>query len=174
MYILPPPLRRAPEILFQPTMVGIDQCGVSDTIEYVLSSYPLDVQQRLVQVCALTLSSHFCKSGFSCCTVIASICDTEQLSRLFLLCSFLSAQRNCHFQMYGYDSWCNKVVMALVFSLSPPECLRNRGYISPPQFLRATDYRSSSYAPVPVFILRGECHPQTPGWLARGECLGAG
>lgn len=40
---------RAPEILFQPTMVGVDQCGISDTIEYVLQSYSADIQQRLVE-----------------------------------------------------------------------------------------------------------------------------
>lgn len=50
-------LYRAPEILFQPTMVGVDQCGVSDTIEYVLQSFPSDLQQRLVEVTPL-ISTH--------------------------------------------------------------------------------------------------------------------
>ena len=40
---------RAPEIVFQPPMVGVDQCGVSDTIEYILQGYPPDVQQRLAE-----------------------------------------------------------------------------------------------------------------------------
>ena len=31
-------------------MVGVDQCGVSDTIEFILQYYPPDVQQRLVEV----------------------------------------------------------------------------------------------------------------------------
>ena len=41
---------RVPEIIFQPTMVGVDQCGISDTIEFILQYYPPDVQQRLVDV----------------------------------------------------------------------------------------------------------------------------
>ena len=41
---------RAPEVLFQPSMVGIDQSGLSDCLEYVLQYYPADVQQRLVEV----------------------------------------------------------------------------------------------------------------------------
>lgn len=41
---------RAPEIIFQPSMLGIDQSGLSDTLEYVLQYFPPDVQQRLVQV----------------------------------------------------------------------------------------------------------------------------
>lgn len=41
---------RVPEVLFQPTMVGVDQGGVSSTMEYVLQTYPPDVQQRLVDV----------------------------------------------------------------------------------------------------------------------------
>ena len=31
-------------------MVGVDQSGVSDIIEFVLNYYPPDVQQRLVEV----------------------------------------------------------------------------------------------------------------------------
>ena len=41
---------RVPEIVFQPTVVGVDQCGVSDTIEFILQYYPPEVQQRLVEV----------------------------------------------------------------------------------------------------------------------------
>lgn len=41
---------RAPEIVFQPTMVGVDQSGLAETMDFVLQYYPLDVQQRLVQV----------------------------------------------------------------------------------------------------------------------------
>ena len=46
-------MHRAPEVLFQPTIVGVDQCGISDTIEYILQSYPSDLQQRLVEVTPL-------------------------------------------------------------------------------------------------------------------------
>ncbi len=38
---------RVPEVIFQPPMVGVDQGGVSQTIDYVLHYY---LQQRLVQV----------------------------------------------------------------------------------------------------------------------------
>ena len=41
---------RAPEVMFQPTMVGVDQCGLVDALELILHSYPSDVQQRLVNV----------------------------------------------------------------------------------------------------------------------------
>ena len=36
-------------------MVGVDQCGISDTIEYILHSYPPDLQQKLVQVSYILL-----------------------------------------------------------------------------------------------------------------------
>ena len=45
-----PLLPRVPEIVFQPTMVGVDQCGLLDTMEYILQTYPADIQQRLVNV----------------------------------------------------------------------------------------------------------------------------
>ncbi len=41
---------RAPEVLFQPSILGIDQSGLSDCLEYVFSYYPHDLQQRLAQV----------------------------------------------------------------------------------------------------------------------------
>ncbi len=41
---------RAPEVLFQPSILGIDQSGLSDCLEYMLNYYPQDLQQRLAQV----------------------------------------------------------------------------------------------------------------------------
>ena len=43
-------LCRVPEVIFQPPMVGVDQGGLSETIDYVLKYYSADTQQRLVQV----------------------------------------------------------------------------------------------------------------------------
>ena len=43
-------LPRVPELLFQPSMVNVDQSGLVDVIESVLQTYPTDVQQRLVDV----------------------------------------------------------------------------------------------------------------------------
>ena len=39
-------------------MVGVDQCGISDTIEFILQYYPPEVQQRLVEVTELELCKH--------------------------------------------------------------------------------------------------------------------
>ena len=39
-------------------MVGVDQCGISDTIEFILQYYPIDVQQRLVDV---SIGYHYAK-----------------------------------------------------------------------------------------------------------------
>lgn len=44
---------RASEVLFQPSMIGLDQCGLVDVIEGVLSGYTPDVQNRLMNVCHL-------------------------------------------------------------------------------------------------------------------------
>ena len=33
-------------------MVGIDQCGVGETMEYILQTYPKELQQRLADVSA--------------------------------------------------------------------------------------------------------------------------
>lgn len=52
-----PPFRRAPEIVFQPPMVGVDQSGLSETMEFVLQYYTPEVQQRLVQVSYLPIKS---------------------------------------------------------------------------------------------------------------------
>ncbi len=41
---------RVPEVMFQPSLLGVDQSGLSDCLEYVLNYHPPSVQQRLVQV----------------------------------------------------------------------------------------------------------------------------
>ena len=40
---------RGPEVLFQPSMVGEDHCGISDTLEFILKQYPPEVVERIVQ-----------------------------------------------------------------------------------------------------------------------------
>lgn len=41
-------------------MVGVDQCGISDTIEFILQYYPPEVQQRLVEVNTHTCIYNYC------------------------------------------------------------------------------------------------------------------
>ena len=41
---------RVPELLFQPSMIGMDQGGLSETLEFVLNKFPPHQLQRLVQV----------------------------------------------------------------------------------------------------------------------------
>ncbi|KAL5467704.1 hypothetical protein EMCRGX_G031967 [Ephydatia muelleri] len=45
---------RVPEIVFQPMMVGVDQSGVTETLDFVLHKYSPDVQQRLVNNVVVT------------------------------------------------------------------------------------------------------------------------
>nr|XP_031543689.1 actin-related protein 5 [Vicugna pacos] len=45
---------RAPEIIFQPSLIGEEQAGVAETLQYVLDRYPTDVQELLVQNVFLT------------------------------------------------------------------------------------------------------------------------
>ncbi|ESP04525.1 hypothetical protein LOTGIDRAFT_136147, partial [Lottia gigantea] len=45
---------RVPELLFQPSMVGIEQAGISETLDYVLKKYQPDDQNKLVQCVFLT------------------------------------------------------------------------------------------------------------------------
>ncbi|XP_045151438.1 actin-related protein 5 [Echinops telfairi] len=45
---------RAPEIIFQPSLIGEEQAGVAETLQYVLDRYPKDVQETLVQNVFLT------------------------------------------------------------------------------------------------------------------------
>lgn len=40
---------KVPEILFQPSILGHDQAGISETIEFILNRFPEDVQQKLVE-----------------------------------------------------------------------------------------------------------------------------
>lgn len=45
---------RAPEIVYQPSMIGVDQCGLTETVELLLNSFPTDIQQRLVNCVHVT------------------------------------------------------------------------------------------------------------------------
>lgn len=38
-----------PEILFQPSLVGVDQRGILDTLEYMLNEYPDEIQKRIAR-----------------------------------------------------------------------------------------------------------------------------
>ena len=41
---------RIPELLFQPSMMGVEQAGITETIQFVLSKYPAEIQNKLTQV----------------------------------------------------------------------------------------------------------------------------
>uniref|UniRef100_A0A8C9L9Q4 Actin-related protein 5 n=1 Tax=Pavo cristatus TaxID=9049 RepID=A0A8C9L9Q4_PAVCR len=45
---------RAPEIIFQPSLIGEDQTGIAETMQYVLERYPKEQQAVLVQNVFLT------------------------------------------------------------------------------------------------------------------------
>lgn len=45
---------RAPEIIFQPSLIGEEQAGIAETLQYILDRYPKDVQEMLVQNVFLT------------------------------------------------------------------------------------------------------------------------
>lgn len=45
---------RAAEVLFQPSMIGIGEAGLAETIDYVLKLFPAEDQQRLVDNIFLT------------------------------------------------------------------------------------------------------------------------
>lgn len=45
---------RAPELLFQPSMIGSSQAGLAETIEYVLKSYPESIAMSIVKNVYLT------------------------------------------------------------------------------------------------------------------------
>ncbi|XP_076786270.1 actin-related protein 5 isoform X1 [Arvicanthis niloticus] len=45
---------RAPEIIFQPSLIGEEQAGIAETLHYVLDRYPKAIQDTLVQNVFLT------------------------------------------------------------------------------------------------------------------------
>lgn len=45
---------RAPEIIFQPSLIGEEQAGIAETLHYVLDRYPEAIQDTLVQNVFLT------------------------------------------------------------------------------------------------------------------------
>eukprot|EP00051_Salpingoeca_urceolata_P003012 m.54483 g.54483 ORF g.54483 m.54483 type:complete len:785 (+) comp12465_c0_seq2:47-2401(+) len=45
---------RAPELVFQPTMIGVDQMGLAEAVAVVLQAYPADMQDTLAQNIFLT------------------------------------------------------------------------------------------------------------------------
>ena len=46
---------RTPELLHQPSMLGLDQGGITETIEYALTKFSADQQRRLCQVCVTVI-----------------------------------------------------------------------------------------------------------------------
>ncbi|XP_004482330.1 actin-related protein 5 [Dasypus novemcinctus] len=45
---------RAPEIIFQPSLIGEEQAGIAETLQYILDRYPKDTQEMMVQNVFLT------------------------------------------------------------------------------------------------------------------------
>lgn len=45
---------RAPEVLFQPSLIGCSEMGVAELIDFVLKLFPPAEQQRLVNSILLT------------------------------------------------------------------------------------------------------------------------
>jgi len=41
---------RVPEIVYQPSMLGIEQAGIAETIDFILNHYSADLQTALVEV----------------------------------------------------------------------------------------------------------------------------
>lgn len=41
---------RVPEVMFQPSMLGVEQAGLAEVIEFILKKYPSEIQNNLVQV----------------------------------------------------------------------------------------------------------------------------
>ena len=41
---------RVPEIIYQPSMLGIEQAGIAETIDFILNHYTAHLQTALVQV----------------------------------------------------------------------------------------------------------------------------
>ena len=41
---------RVPEIVYQPSMLGIEQAGIAETIDFILNDFSADLQTALVQV----------------------------------------------------------------------------------------------------------------------------
>ena len=54
---------RCPEVVFRPSMIGLDQTGIVDTIEYILKQYPEDIQSRLMRNFFIT-GGNTCYPGF--------------------------------------------------------------------------------------------------------------
>ncbi|XP_052220577.1 actin-related protein 5-like isoform X2 [Dreissena polymorpha] len=54
---------RVPELLFQPSMIGLDQAGIVETMDYVFKKYTAQLQDRLAQVWTMYSRStqHSCR-----------------------------------------------------------------------------------------------------------------
>lgn len=50
LYYLNMPIFRVPEVMFQPSMLGMEQAGLAEVIEFILKKYPPEIQNNLVQV----------------------------------------------------------------------------------------------------------------------------
>lgn len=42
---------RVPELLFQPSMIGLEQAGIAETVDYVFKKFSPEDQNTLAQVC---------------------------------------------------------------------------------------------------------------------------
>ena len=65
---------RAPELLFQPSMIGIDQSGIVDTMDFVLKKFTPDEQQRMMQVGRILIWLTMCR----CYNNAHMFCKTTQ------------------------------------------------------------------------------------------------
>lgn len=43
-------MHRVPEVIFQPTIIGVEQAGLGEVIETVLARYNANDQQKLAEV----------------------------------------------------------------------------------------------------------------------------
>lgn len=50
MFFCPIIFPRVPEIVYQPSMLGIEQAGIAETIDFILNHFSADLQTALVQV----------------------------------------------------------------------------------------------------------------------------
>lgn len=52
--------RRVPEIVYQPSMLGIEQAGIAETIDFILNHFTAELQTALVQVLAVYIPCNDC------------------------------------------------------------------------------------------------------------------
>ncbi|KAL5012354.1 hypothetical protein ScPMuIL_010905 [Solemya velum] len=131
---------RVPELLFQPSMIGLEQAGIMETMDYILKKYSAEDQNRLVQHVFLTGGNAMFKNFKQ--RVEHELLEMRPFQSTF---GVYTAENPVIDSWYGAQKW-SKSPQFAVHSVSRAEYEEKGG-----EYLKAS-HISNWYTPTPVLV----------------------